>query len=593
MDQFTRVEFERFKAFQRFTIDLKHVNILVGPNNSGKSTIIAAFRILAAGLRVASTKRPTLIRYKGENVPGYPIDLSSISVAEENIYWNYDDDEVATIKFTLSSQRVLTLYFPEQGVCHLIPEAESPITTVSSFKSAFKCKVGFVPILGPVEHNEPLYQQEAARLALYNYRAARNFRNIWHHFPEKFDEFRETLRVTWPGMDVLPPEIDVSHSKPLLRMYCPEERIPRELFWAGFGFQVWCQMLTHLVQSRNVSLFLIDEPDIYLHSELQRQLIGLLRNLGPDILLATHSTEIIVEAESDEIVLVRKDRRTGKRIKDTSQLANVFASVGSNINPILTQLAKTRRAVFVEGKDFQIVGRFARKMGQLGVGNRRDFAVIPIEGFNPERAKNLIAGMEATLGSKILAAIILDRDYRGKQERAALLEACSKFTAKAYIHERKEIENFLLIPSAIDRAVEGRLADRKRRTGEAKDFVPCAREILDAYCAQAKISIMARLQSEQLRWEKEQGGHRSTTTINEEVMNDVELLWANEHQRLAIVPGKDALGALNGELQDRYGVSITPSSIIESIRVDEMPSDMIELIDGLVDLSRLKSPELA
>ncbi len=91
-------------------------------------------------------------------------------------------------------------------------------------------------------------------------------------------------------------------------MFCPESRIPREIFWAGFGFQVWCQMLTHLIQSGNSSVFLIDEPDIYLHSDLQRQLLGLLRNLGPDILIATHSAEIIAEAEPDDIVLINKQQ---------------------------------------------------------------------------------------------------------------------------------------------------------------------------------------------------------------------------------------------------------------------------------------------
>ncbi|MFL5079222.1 MAG: AAA family ATPase [Microvirga sp.] len=78
---------------------------------------------------------------------------------------------------------------------------------------------------------------------------------------------------------------------PAFICFCPEDRIPSEIFWAGFGFQVWCQMLTHLIQSSDVALFLIDEPDIYLHSELQRQLLSLLRNLGPDIMIATHSTE--------------------------------------------------------------------------------------------------------------------------------------------------------------------------------------------------------------------------------------------------------------------------------------------------------------
>src|SRR5437764_13776966 len=114
-------------------------------------------------------------------------------------------------------------------------------------------------------------------------------------------------------MDIEYPEIEKIHGKAPLFMFCPEERILREIFWSGFGLQVWCQMLTHLIQSRESSLFLIDEPDIYLHSDLQRQLLTLLRNLGPDILIATHSTEIINEAEADDIVRINKRRTNARR----------------------------------------------------------------------------------------------------------------------------------------------------------------------------------------------------------------------------------------------------------------------------------------
>jgi predicted ATP-dependent endonuclease of OLD family len=31
----TRVEFDRFKAFTRYSISLEQMNVLVGPNNSG------------------------------------------------------------------------------------------------------------------------------------------------------------------------------------------------------------------------------------------------------------------------------------------------------------------------------------------------------------------------------------------------------------------------------------------------------------------------------------------------------------------------------------------------------------------------------
>ena len=435
--RFVRVDFRRFKAFEGFTLHLRSFNILVGPNNAGKSTILTAFRILAAATRVANARKPNYVAGPNGQALGYVINLAAMSIAEENIFYNYDESLPATVEFHLSNKNKMLLYFPEPGDCNLILDAQGArIMSPAQYKRQYNCPIGFVPILGPVEHNERLFERDAARLALFSYQASRNFRNIWYHYPSRFDDFRSALRETWPGMDILPPERDFSHPKPLLRMFCPEERIPRELFWAGFGFQVWCQMLTHLIQSRERALFLIDEPDIYLHSDLQRQLIGLLRHLGPDILIATHSIEIVSEAEADDIVLIDKRRRHARRIRQPSQLGAVFSALGSNLNPVLTQLARTRRAVFVEGKDFQIISKFARRLRKMPVTNRSEFAVIPVDGFNPERVRNVKSGIETTLGGAIAVVTILDRDYRSFSERDSLAKDCEAFCDHVIIHDR-------------------------------------------------------------------------------------------------------------------------------------------------------------
>src|SRR5580704_3389528 len=107
--QFVRVDFSHFKAFHTFSLNLRHFNILVGPNNAGKSTILAAFRILAAATRRATNRKATLVRGPHGTVQGYEVDLGSISVAEENIFYNYDDGEPALITFHLSNQNTLTL----------------------------------------------------------------------------------------------------------------------------------------------------------------------------------------------------------------------------------------------------------------------------------------------------------------------------------------------------------------------------------------------------------------------------------------------------------------------------------------------------
>ncbi|WP_206335855.1 ATP-dependent nuclease [Rhizorhabdus phycosphaerae] len=582
MDHFVGIEFHRFKAFRSFSIAIRKLNILVGPNNAGKSTVLASFRILAAALRRANLRKPEIVQGPSGGVLGHKINLAALSVAEENIFFDYERDEPAWVRFKLSNGNTLTLYFPEPQVCYLIPDAQGrSYGSPASFKKLFRCPIGFVPILAPVDHREFLYEPEAAKRALSNYGAARNFRNIWHHFPDAFGEFRELLKRTWPGMDVTPPELDYSHERTVLHMWCPEGRIPREIFWAGFGFQVWCQMLTYLLHAKNVSLFLIDEPDIYLHADLQRQLLGILRKLGPDILVATHSTEILTEADADEVVLVDKGRTRAKRLKNTMQLESVFRSLGSAINPILTQLAKTRKVVFVEGTDFHLLGRFARRMERQRLANRSDFAVVPLEGFNPDRIRTLRRGIEATLGVDVSAAAILDRDYRPAEERASVIDLCGNFCKFATVHECKELENFVLVPEAIDRAVRAKLADRKRRGLQVTDYRNEAAELLDAFAKEKFEYVVDQHLRSRKSYERNSGRKVDESELAKSVRAELVELWRDPATRLRLIPGKDALTYVNNCIQDRYGVNVTASAVIEAMHIAEIPEEMVILINNL------------
>ena len=387
-------------------------------------------------------------------------------------------------------------------------------------------------------------------------------------------------------MDIDRPEIDTTHEKPLLWMYCPEERIPREIFWAGFGFQVWCQMLTYIVRGKNSSLFLIDEPDIYLHADLQRQLLGILKTLGPDILVATHSTEIITEADPDDLVVVNKRSNTGRRIRNPAQLQSVFQVLGSNLNPVLTQLAKTKRALFVEGKDFQIISRFARKLGRNNVANRSDFAVIPVEGFNPSKVRDFIKGIETTLGTTVLAGAVFDRDYRSPEECKKEVSQLKKHCFFARIHGRKELENFLLIPGVLQRAVDRRLTKHATRTGTEKKQSEEMRQILHDLTGPMKHAIQAKYLARRREFEKTRTPSFDASTIDEELLKEFEELWENDTKRLLIVPGKDALAAVNTYLQSRLGITLSSSLITQSFLRDEIPEEMIDLIEQIDDFSK-------
>jgi hypothetical protein len=579
---FTSVRFHHYKSFRDYSLGVQRFNILVGPNNSGKSTILGAFRILSEGIRKANARNPILFPGPNGETRGYQVDLTDIPVATENLFFDYDESEPATITFRLSNGNQLLLFFPERGVCFLICQTQGrPVTSTSTFRTEFKVSIGFVPILGPVEHDEQVYQKEAARLALLTYRAARNFRNIWYHYPDEFEEFRGLIQSTWPGMDIGRPEIDTSHEKPLLRMFCPEERIPREIFWSGFGFQVWCQMLTYVVRGRTSSLFMIDEPDIYLHADLQRQLLGILNTLGPDILIATHSTEIISEADPDDLVVINKRFASGKRMKDPSELQHIFHVLGSDLNPILTQLAKTKRALFVEGKDFQVFSRFARKIGLEAVANRSEFAVIPVEGFNPGKVRDFIHGMETTLGAKVITSVIFDRDYRSADECEAELAVLRKHCRSAHIHSCKELENFLLIPEPLKRAVERRVAERNRRTGGNIRFAEDVGDLLITLTEPMRHRIQAHYLARRRDFEQSRRSGRDDSTIEEHLLAEFDSVWSDKKKRIMVVPGKEALSALNSYLQKKYSVTLSMTLIVESFRREEVPEEMTQLLNEI------------
>lgn len=591
MIHITSIRYSNYKSFKQFSVTLSDFNILVGPNNAGKSTVIGSLKILSEGIRKAKSRKPILIQDpKNNQIYGYEIDLSQVPVATENVFHNYDDSEPAIIRFSLSDGAYLQVFFTSKSTCYFNYESDKHIIrSPKEFLEFVNLEIGYVPILGPVDHSEKLYQKEAARLALLTHTASRNFRNIWYHYNEDFDKFRELIRTTWPGLDISKPELNTSGKDTTIDMFCPEDRIPREIYWAGFGFQVWCQMLTYIIKNKGASLFLIDEPDIYLHSDLQRQLLGILKSLGPDIVIATHSTELISEADINDILIINKSNNSAKRIKDPSQLRNIFQVLGSNLNPILTQIAKSKKVLFVEGKDFLIFSRIARILKNEQVANRSDFAVVPVEGFNPTRLNAFKDGIEKTIGTKIISAVIFDKDYRSEEEVKSELKELSQDNLFAHIHSKKEIENFLLVPKAIERAIQIRLEEVKKRTGKDLVFNENLESILKELSDEFKNKTQAQLQSHRFKFEKSINPKHDESTIIEKILQEFDDIWNTLEQRLTIISGKDFLSRLNTYLQDKLKITITHANIISAMTPELVPKEMKEIIEKIDNLRNEKN----
>jgi hypothetical protein len=92
----------------------------------------------------------------------------------------------------------------------------------------------------------------------------------------------------------------------------------------------------------------------------------------------------------------------------------------------------------------------------------------------------------------MLPGIILDRDFRCDEEIAEVVGHCSEFSDFVFIHERKEVENYLLVPAAIDRAAARRLRDRINRGSEEQSYNTSSLQVIEEFFIHSRDSLVSR-----------------------------------------------------------------------------------------------------
>lgn len=141
---------------------------------------------------------------------------------------------------------------------------------------------------------------------------------------------------------------------------------PRDLMVEGSGFLQWLSVYT-LATSPDVDVLLFDEPDAHLHPTLQQEMLGRLDDLassvGKQVLLATHSSEILRNAEPSKILQIKPGGST-RYLSEHHQKVGLLEGLGSDYAPRIDQVRKTKHVLFVEGTtDIPILKFLAQAAG--------------------------------------------------------------------------------------------------------------------------------------------------------------------------------------------------------------------------------------
>lgn len=576
------IHFKNFKVLENYSISLKEFNILVGVNNSGKSTILDALRILQGAYRYASRLKPSHISLPNDKlVFGWTIPDASIPIILENVQSNLTE-EPAIIKYRFDSKKQLFIYLFKnfQPVLAIDIDGENP-KTAASFRDTFKLNLAIIPTLSPFEIEEDVVDVKYLNRWIGSRRASRLFRNIWFKYPDNFEEFKEKVELTWQGMSILMPEQSSLFSK-RLTMFFLENRITREICWAGFGFQVWLQLLTHIINNKNADIIVVDEPEIYLHTDLQHKILNLLRETNAKILLATHSTEIINEAEPNEVLIVDRKYTSARRLNNLLDLQSATDLIGSNQNINLTRLARGKRILFVEGKDLKILSKLSAVAEYKWLFEKTNLTVIPIEGFSQnERISGTNWTFSKIISEEIKIMALFDRDYRCDEEVREFTYRIKKDASYVHVLKRKEIENYLLNEYIIYKTINSILKRRSTSiNNKYEEFtLENTKEVLFQLTDKFKVDVLSQIAAHKFRYSISAGSDLATILKNEQ--KTFEENWHSLDYRFKVIPGKEFLSTLNSFLQMELKIAITHTQICSNMSKRDLDEDILIFFDNI------------
>ena len=329
---------------------------------------------------------------------------------------------------------------------------------------------------------------------------------------------------------------------------------------------------THLTNSADANVLIVDEPEIYLHPDLQHQLFHLLKATEKQVILATHSAEMVNEAEHDDVIIVNKAKRSAARVADIEGLQEALFSIGSAQNIHLARLSRGRKILFLEGNDHRLLRRLAARLGLQHLAESINITIVPIGGFGQrQKIEHAAWTFEKVLKSEIAIAAVLDRDYRCAEEIEEITRDARATVPHFHILERKELENYLLVPEAIARATADRLANCEGQHAEITS--ENIEELFVEITNEMKSSVLSQTISNRMRYFANRTS-KDPATVAEEAIARLDGDWAYMGKRATVVPGKQLLAALNSRLQQSLGVSITAPQIIRNLAPEMVASDL-------------------
>ena len=346
------ITIENFKIFgDPITIKFGNPAVIIGPNNSGKTTVIQAIALWNWGVKRwyekkghSKTKRNLSTSLSRLSIIQVPVKATRYFWADaavrkgNNIPTELKITAGLNYKDSLCDCTIIFKYYnPEQIFCY---PSEDTFDTNGLLRYASQIKVDLLYPMSGIDIEEPLIQDGRINVLIGQGQTAQVLRNLCFKVVEEdnanktnnWNKVRELIRnffhveLEEPIFNQTRGSVELNYiSEEIQKLY------PLDISLSGRGQQQILLLIAYLYTHKG-SVLLIDEPDAHLEILRQRQVFSLLKKLSVEnesqIIIATHSEVIVDEAIDTNLNFLLNGRSiylTDKtNVKDVSNTLRTF-----------------------------------------------------------------------------------------------------------------------------------------------------------------------------------------------------------------------------------------------------------------------------
>lgn len=442
------ITIERFKNIKKIELPLENINILVGSNNAGKSSILQSIQFAVSIAQTTSLDEFRTAKWKSNK-------LSTSLTSNQIIYSPIKDIYSLGFGGSLSQNKgqAISIKFQEKGTTNsatfllrkgrnknLLTEIEgqtigNPIRDLTNPYSIY------VPGLSGIPAFEELKSEGLVRRLAAKGDANNVFRNIlWLLYQDdiKWNSFLNDFKDIFPAL-----EIEVSFDK-LKDEYLNVsilnngKRYPVDAF--GTGVLQIIQILSY-IHLYNPKILILDEPDSHLHPSNQRILAEKLNEitarLSFQIIISTHSRHLLDSFRDNAKVNWISNGEINNQEFD---FISVLLEIGALDRGDILNKGNLKCVVFTE--DAQI-----EKLKTLLSANNFNLSeteIWPYEGCSKLDTAMVLAAFIKKNAPATKILIHRDKDYLTDQECADLKEKANKAHIDIFFTIGTDIESHFL-----------------------------------------------------------------------------------------------------------------------------------------------------